>query len=109
MLYVHLFHVINLFVEGGKIDCNGLGQIISKRLKTQMTSPEELRDAFQVDTTSIALYSCAFVFLIQYIFRTYFISQFISLRQFAKLSIQREFDYFRFLTNTVMAWCLCMI
>jgi len=34
--------------KGGKVDVNSLAQIISKRLKSQMTSAEELRDAFQV-------------------------------------------------------------
>jgi len=34
--------------KGGKIDVNGLSQILVKRLKNQTTSPDELRDAFQV-------------------------------------------------------------
>ncbi|ESN92686.1 hypothetical protein HELRODRAFT_164773 [Helobdella robusta] len=33
---------------GGKVDINTLCQIISKRIKNPKTTPEELRDAFQV-------------------------------------------------------------
>ena len=37
-----------LFVVGGTIDVASLSQIIVKRIRDLKTSPEELRDAFQV-------------------------------------------------------------
>jgi len=40
--------VAEVNAKGGKVDVPNLAQLISKRIKTQMTNAEELRDAFQV-------------------------------------------------------------